>query len=207
STRPRRLISRRGLMPVRIDLVIGIGFLAGVQAVLAREFSDGVGGRGFELFAGEGHDIALLLLVVIERRPGQGVIFLAHPEKAAEADDGEHYGVLSLVENDVLDLTDLPAFEIVDIGADGTGGADGRGVAGCSGHEQTSIVRFSLEQRGCRRAVPNLLACEDRGAWCPVRPAFRFARVRLWCGRTWRGWLRRPAPFRCGLSPCGPGGG
>src|SRR5690606_11178828 len=87
-----------------------------------------------------GDDVAVLILVVIERRPWKGMIFLAHSEETAETDNGKHYGIVGLVENDVLDLADLLAIEIIDIGADSARCADGSGVSGCSRHEQPPLV-------------------------------------------------------------------
>src|SRR5690606_38983010 len=84
-----------------------------------------IGGRRFELLPGEGHDIALLLFVVVERRPRDCMVLLADTEKAAEADDGEHDAVRRLLQHDVLDRADAVAGRIVDGRTDDARGGDG----------------------------------------------------------------------------------
>jgi hypothetical protein len=63
------------------------------------------------------------------------VVFLAHAEQAAEADDGEHDVVRGLVEDDVLDLADFLAGLVEDVSIDDFARADCRGVSGSGGHE------------------------------------------------------------------------
>src|SRR6185437_3797880 len=101
--------------------------------------------RLFEHILGHGHDIAALVGVVIENRPGNRMVFLPHAENTAEAEHGEHDVVRHLVENDVLDMTDLVAGGVVDRGSLHFRGKDGAGVSAWCGHKVQSRLITQCE--------------------------------------------------------------
>src|SRR5262245_34084107 len=78
------------------------------------------------------------------------MVFLGDAEEAAEGDHGEHDVVRQLVEHDVLDLSDLLAGGIVDVGTDHLGGTD-RGRVACS-----SWHGFLRQIAGCGASYPKI---------------------------------------------------
>src|SRR5579871_371237 len=92
------LVFRIGL-PVMRRFVIVEGAVPVRHGVVGDQSVDRISRRGLELLLRIADDVASLTLVVFQRFPGNRVVFLPHPEKAAEADDGKHYVVGKLVEN------------------------------------------------------------------------------------------------------------
>src|SRR5262245_23517902 len=148
-------------MPVRLRAVVRERAIAVRDAVALREGLDRVRRSALQLLRSERDGVAAALRIVVELAPGHRVVLLAHPEHAAETDDGEQYAVTGLLEHDVLDLADLLAREIVDVGADGLGGANRGGVSGSCWHGSYLLVRnprrharsMPMAARGPPRAI------------------------------------------------------
>src|SRR6185437_9153983 len=101
--------------------------------------------RLFEHVLRHRDDIAAFVGVVVEHRPGNRMVFLAHAENAAETEDGEHDVVGHFVENDILDMADLVAGGVVNRGSLHFRGKDGAGVSAWCGHEVHSRLITECE--------------------------------------------------------------
>ena len=73
-------------------------------------------------------------LVIVEGRPRQGVVLLADAKETTETDDSEHDTIGGLFQHHVLDVADVFAGGVVDVGADHPAGRDRFGMACYSGH-------------------------------------------------------------------------
>jgi len=89
---------------------------------------------------------------------------LTHAEEAAEADDGKQDRVVDLVENDVFDFADLVACGVLDAGADGAAGPDGRGVSGLGRHENAPMHVFQMQRERPRAAGVPVNSVSGAGA-------------------------------------------
>src|SRR6185312_4789482 len=67
------------------------------------------------------------------------MVLLSHPEKSSEGHDGKQNTVGSLVENDVLNVPDLVAGGVADVGAQDLFGPDGVRVAGGGWHSSALL--------------------------------------------------------------------
>src|SRR5690606_4785692 len=105
-------------VPVRTHLVVLVAAVAIAQTISVRQLIDGAGRRGLQLLARERHYIGTLALVIVQRAPGNGMVFLGKPQKPAEAHHGEHDAAVLLVQHHVLELPTLVAGGVLHIGAD-----------------------------------------------------------------------------------------
>src|SRR5262245_22312866 len=127
-------------MPVGLRAVMRERAIAERAAVAFREGLDRVRRSVLQLLRRERDGVAAAVRVVVELAPGHGVVLLADPEHASEADDREQDVVGGLLEHDVLDLADLLSREVVDVRSYCLGGTNCSGVARSSWHDLHLLV-------------------------------------------------------------------
>jgi len=74
-------------------------------------------GRVFELLLRNIRAESAQRLVVSQGAPGNGIVAVAETHEAAKAHDGVSHASRQLVNNEVIDLTDIPALGSIDRGS------------------------------------------------------------------------------------------
>jgi hypothetical protein len=112
------------MLPVRTNLVVVKRAIAIGAPIILGEIFNRAGGRGCELILGEAYDVTLAVFLIVKFAPGYRMIFLAEAHQPTESDNREHDVVRRLVQDHVLDLSDLLARCVEDVGVNNFAGAD-----------------------------------------------------------------------------------